>query len=194
MNSECPLQKLKWNSFCSFQWRKDKERRIFVILLLKRRHLMYVNVFWFCRYNFFTDDGCEHAKMKQFTFVAGNIRSQYTLFWNNRWIFHTKLQSRLAFSGFSQSLSYWPSDRSKVPRFPWLLAFREFNLFFFNFLESLSSESHWNFPRRTSDFSFWCQVPLITRNLPEVLPIVQIIGVGTFFNGGGGEEEVYSSI
>ena len=52
MNSECPLQKLKWNSFCSFQWRKDKERRIFVILLLKRRHLMYVNVFWFCRYNF----------------------------------------------------------------------------------------------------------------------------------------------
>ena len=87
MNSECPLQKLKWNSFCSFQWRKDKERRIFVILLLKRRHLMYVNVFWFFRYNFFTDDGCEHAKMKEFTFVAGNIRSQYTLFWKNRWIF-----------------------------------------------------------------------------------------------------------
>ena len=136
MNSECPSQKLKWKSFCSFQWRKDKERRIFVILLLKRRHLMYVNVFWFCRYNFFTDDGCEHAKMKQFTFVAGNIRSQYTLFWKNRWIFHTKLQSRLAFSGFSQSLSYWPSDRSKVPRFLWLLAFREFN-FFFQFLESL---------------------------------------------------------
>ena len=32
---------------------------------------MYVNVFWFCRYNFFIDDGCEHAKMKQFAFVAG---------------------------------------------------------------------------------------------------------------------------
>ena len=41
MNSECPLQKLKWNSFCFFQWRKDKERRIFVILLLKR-HLMKI--------------------------------------------------------------------------------------------------------------------------------------------------------
>ena len=66
------------------------------------------------------------------------------------------------------------------------LGFRGFLLFenlifFFNFLESLFSESHWNFPHRTSDFSFWCQVPLITRNLPEVLPIVQIIGVGTFF-------------
>ena len=90
MNSECPLQKLKWNSFCSLQWRKDKERRIFVILLLKR-HLMYVNIFRFWTSNFFTDDGCEHANMKQFTFVAGNIRSQYTLFCENRWIFNPKL-------------------------------------------------------------------------------------------------------
>ena len=94
MNSECSLQKLKWNSFCSLQWRKDKERRIFVILLLKR-HLMYVNIFWFWTSNFFTDDGCEHAKMKQFTFVAGNIRSQYTLFCENRWLFIPKLQTRL---------------------------------------------------------------------------------------------------
>ena len=38
------------------------------------------NIFQFCTFNFFTDDGCEHAKMKQFTIVAGNIRSQYTLF------------------------------------------------------------------------------------------------------------------
>ena len=44
------------------------------------------NIFRFCKSNFFTDDGCEHAKMKQFTFVAGNIRSQYTLFWKSRWI------------------------------------------------------------------------------------------------------------
>ena len=37
------------------------------------------NIFRFCASNFFTDDGCEHAKMKQFTSVAGNIRSAYTL-------------------------------------------------------------------------------------------------------------------
>ena len=95
MISQCPLLKLKWNSLCSFQWRKDKDRRIFVILFLKRRHLIYVNVFRFCSSNFFTDDVCEHAKMKQFTLAVGNIRSQYTLFWKNRWIFNTKLQSRL---------------------------------------------------------------------------------------------------
>ena len=53
------------------------------------------NIFRFCKSNFFTDDGCEHAKMKQFTFVAGNIRSQCTLFCENRWIFNPKLQSRL---------------------------------------------------------------------------------------------------
>ena len=33
--------------------------------------------------------------MKQFTLVAGNIRSQYTLFRKKRWIFNPKLQSRL---------------------------------------------------------------------------------------------------
>ena len=38
------------------------------------------NIFRLCTSNFFTDDGCEHAKMKEFTIVAGNIRSQYTLF------------------------------------------------------------------------------------------------------------------
>ena len=60
-----------------------------------KRHLMCVNIFQFCTTNFFTDDGCEHAKMKQFTFVAGNIRSQCTLFCEDRWIFNPKLQSRL---------------------------------------------------------------------------------------------------
>ena len=75
--------------------RKDKDKQIFFILLLKLCHLTYVNVFRLCTSNFFTDDGCEHAKMKQFTLVAGNIRSQYTLFWKNRWIFNTKLQPRL---------------------------------------------------------------------------------------------------
>ena len=180
MNSACPLQKLKWNSFCSFQWRKDKERRIFVILLLKRCHLMYVNVFWFCRYNFFTDDGCEHAKMKQHTFVEGNIRSQYTLFWNNRWIFHTKLQQDLLSPVFCRACLIDLVIGANFLGFRGFLLFENL-IFFFNFLESLFSESHWNFPHRTSDFSFWCQVPLITRNLPEVSPIVQIIGVGTFF-------------
>ena len=95
MNSECPLQKLKWNSLCSFQWRTGKGRRIFVILLSKRCYPIYVNVFRFCTSNFFTDDGCEHAKMKQFTLVAGNIRSQCTLFWKNHWIVNPKIQSRL---------------------------------------------------------------------------------------------------
>ena len=51
---------------------------MFVILLLKR-HLMKI-YFGFLRLTFFTDDGCEHAKMKQFTLAVGNIRSQYTLF------------------------------------------------------------------------------------------------------------------
>ena len=95
MNSECPLQKLKWNSLCSFQWRTGKGRRIFVILLSKRCYPIYVNVFRFCTSNFFTDDGCEHAKMKQFTLVAGNIRSQCTLFWKNHRIVNPKIQSRL---------------------------------------------------------------------------------------------------
>ena len=49
------------------------------------------NIFQFCTSNFFTDDGCEHAKMKQFTLVAGNIRSAYTL---NRLIY-SKLQDLL---------------------------------------------------------------------------------------------------
>ena len=35
--------------------------------------------FGFVRLTFFTDDGCEHAKMKQFTLFAGNSRSQYIL-------------------------------------------------------------------------------------------------------------------
>ena len=47
---------------------------------------MYVNVFRFCTSNFFTDDGCERAKTKQFTLVTVNIRSQYTLFRKNCWI------------------------------------------------------------------------------------------------------------
>ena len=47
---------------------------------------MYVNAFRFCTSNFFTDDGCEHAKTKQFSLVAVNIRSQYTLFCKNCWI------------------------------------------------------------------------------------------------------------
>ena len=51
--------------------------------------------FGFVRLTFFTDDGCEHAKMKQFTLVTGDIRSQYKLFCKNCWIFNTKLQSRL---------------------------------------------------------------------------------------------------
>ena len=53
------------------------------------------NIFRFYASNFLTDGRCEHAKMKQFTLVAVNIRSQYTLFCKNRWIFDTKLQSRL---------------------------------------------------------------------------------------------------
>ena len=36
--------------------------------------------FGFVRLTFFTDDGCEHAKMKQFTLVTGDIRSQHKLF------------------------------------------------------------------------------------------------------------------
>ena len=56
---------------------------------------MYVNVFRFFTSNVLPDDGCEHEKMKQFTLVAGNIRSQYTLFRKKRWIFNPKLQSRL---------------------------------------------------------------------------------------------------
>ena len=51
---------------------------MFVILLLKR-HSMKI-YFGFVRLTFFTDDVCEHAKMKQFTLAVGNIRSQYTLF------------------------------------------------------------------------------------------------------------------
>ena len=51
--------------------------------------------FGFVRLTFFTDDGCEHAKMKQFTLVSGDIRSQHKLFCKNRWIFNPKLQSRL---------------------------------------------------------------------------------------------------
>ena len=66
---------------------------MFVILLLKR-HLMKI-YFSFVRLTFFTDDVCEHAKMKQFTLVSGDIRSQHKLFCNNRWIFNPKLQSRL---------------------------------------------------------------------------------------------------
>ena len=54
-----------------------------------------MQVFRFCPPNFFTHDGCEHAKMKQFTLVAVNIRSHYTLFCKNRWIFNTKFQSKL---------------------------------------------------------------------------------------------------
>ena len=35
---------------------------------------MYVNVFRFCRYNFFIDDGCEHAKNgKIIKVLYGNI-------------------------------------------------------------------------------------------------------------------------
>ena len=51
--------------------------------------------FGFVRLTFFTDDGCEHTKMKQFTLVTGDIRSQYKLFCKNCWIFNPKLQSRL---------------------------------------------------------------------------------------------------
>ena len=51
--------------------------------------------FGFVRLTFFTNDGCEHAKMKQFTLVTGDIRSQYKLFCKNCWIFNPKLQSRL---------------------------------------------------------------------------------------------------
>ena len=51
--------------------------------------------FGFARLTFFTDDVCEHAKMKQFTLVTGDIRSQYKLFCKNCWIFNPKLQSRL---------------------------------------------------------------------------------------------------
>ena len=51
--------------------------------------------FGFARLTFFTDDGCEHAKMKQFTLVTGDIRSQYKLFCKNCWIFNPKSQSRL---------------------------------------------------------------------------------------------------
>ena len=32
---------------------------------------MYVNVFRFCRYNFFIDDGCEHAKNGKIKFCMG---------------------------------------------------------------------------------------------------------------------------
>ena len=61
---------VKGPSLCSFQWRKDKERRIFVILLLKGAiWWIYISVF---TSNFFTDDGCEHAKMKQFTLAPSN--------------------------------------------------------------------------------------------------------------------------
>ena len=49
------------------------------------------NIFRLCTSNFFTDDYCEHAKMKEFTILAGNIRSQYTLFCENRWILNPKL-------------------------------------------------------------------------------------------------------
>ena len=66
---------------------------MFVILLLKR-HLMKI-YFGFVRLTFFTDDVREHAKMKQFTLVSGDIRSQHKLFCKNRWIFNPKLQSRL---------------------------------------------------------------------------------------------------
>ena len=67
---------------------------MFVILLLKGRHLMNI-YFGFVRLTFFTDDGCEHAKIKQFTLVTGDIRSQYKLFCKNCWILNPKLQSRL---------------------------------------------------------------------------------------------------
>ena len=53
------------------------------------------NIFRFCKSNFFTDDNCEHAKMKQLIFVTGNFRSQYTLFCKNCWVLNPKLQSRL---------------------------------------------------------------------------------------------------
>ena len=124
MNSECPLQKLKWNSLCSFKWRTGKERQIFVILLSKRCYPIYVNVFRFCTSNFFTDDGCEHAKMKQFTLVAGNIRSQCTLFWKNHWIVNPEIQSRLVtvlnWSFCLETVSYLGVMQPK------LVAFQEF--------------------------------------------------------------------
>ena len=79
---------------------------------------------------------------------------------------------------------------AKFPGFRGFLLFENL-IFFFNFLESLFSESHRNFLHRTSDFSFWCHLPLTTRNLPEVLQIVQMIGVWVyFFNRGGGGEEL----
>ena len=43
---------------------------------IQRRHLIKI-YFGFYTSNFLTDGRCEHAKMKQFTFVAVNIRSQY---------------------------------------------------------------------------------------------------------------------
>ena len=36
-----------------------------------------------------------YAKMKHFALIAVNIRSQYSLFCKNRWIFNTKSQPRL---------------------------------------------------------------------------------------------------
>ena len=151
---------------------------------------MYINVFWFCRYNFFTDDGCEHAKMKEFTFVAGNIRSQYTLFWKNRWIFTQNYNQDLLSPVFRRACLIDLVIGAKFLGFRGFLLFENLIFFFFNFLESLFSESHRNFLHRTSDFSVWCQLPLITRNLPEVLPIVQVYWWVYFFNGGGrgGEE------
>ena len=134
MNSECPLQKLKWNSFCSLQWRKDKERRIFVILLLKR-HLMFVNIFRFWTSNFFTDDGCEHANMKQFTFVAGNIRSQYTLFCKNRWLFIPKLQTRLV------TVLNWSFCFEKVSYLYSMTTWSLHELFIFQLLRFTSSKT-----------------------------------------------------
>ena len=64
------------------------------LLIFKNLKIIF-KLFRFCTSNFFTDDRCEHAKMKQFTLVAVNIRSQYTLFCKNRWIFNTKLITRL---------------------------------------------------------------------------------------------------
>ena len=49
--------------------------------------------FGFVRQTFFTDDGCEHAKMKQFTLAVGPVSVYIVL--KEPLDFNTKLQSRL---------------------------------------------------------------------------------------------------
>ena len=77
---------------------------MFVIQLMKRR-LMHVYAFRFCTSSFFTHDICEYAKMKQFTLVTCNIRSQYTLFCKSRWIFKPKITVKTCYSAELELLS-----------------------------------------------------------------------------------------